>query len=121
MRGAREMRTRRARRLRKNATDAETTLWHRLRSRRLNGHKFVRQESIGPYTVDLVCRESRLIVEVDGGQHTDNAGDGVRDKWLTNHGYRVLRFWNNDVLTNIAGVLDTIAATLAAAPPHPDR
>jgi len=90
MRGARETRTRRARRLRKNATDAETALWYRLRSRRLNDHKFVRQESIGPYTVDLVCRESRLIVEVDGGQHTDNAGDAVRDKWLINHGYRVL-------------------------------
>jgi very-short-patch-repair endonuclease len=121
MRGAREIRTRRARRLRKDATDAETALWYRLRSRRLKGHKFIRQESIGPYTVDLVCRESRLIVEVDGGQHGDSAGDAVRDKWLINHNYRVLRFWNNDVLTNIAGVLETIAAALAEAPPHPDR
>jgi very-short-patch-repair endonuclease len=121
MRGAREIKTGRARSLRQAATDAENALWHRLRSRSLGGHKFVRQEPIGRYVVDFVCRESRLIIEVDGGQHADNASDVVRDKWLVERNYRVLRFWNNDVLLNMAGVLETIATALAEAPPHPDR
>jgi very-short-patch-repair endonuclease len=121
MRPAKEVVTQRARRLRKDATKAETALWYRLRSRNLNGYKFVRQESIGPYIVDLICRESRLIIEVDGRQHADSPRDVVRDKWLADHKYRVLRFWNNDVLGNMAGVLETIATALAEAPPHPDR
>jgi very-short-patch-repair endonuclease len=121
MRAADEVKTGRARRLRRDATEAETVLWYQLRSRRLNGHKFVRQEPIGPYTVDLICRECRLIIEVDGGQHADNPRDVVRDNWLVGHKYRVLRFWNNDVLGNMAGVLETIASALAEAPPHPDR
>ena len=121
MREADEIKTGRARWLRKSATDAEAALWYRLRSRRLNGCKFVRQEPIGPYTVDLICRERRLIIEVDGGQHSDNPRDAVRDKWLADHNYRILRFWNNDVLGNMAGVLETIAVALAEAPPHPDR
>jgi very-short-patch-repair endonuclease len=117
MRPANEIKTARARHLRRGATDAETALWYQLRSRRLNGYKFVRQEPIGPYTVDLICRERRLVVELDGGQHADNARDVARDKWLVDRKYRVLRFWNNDVLGNLAGVLETIAE----APPHPDR
>jgi very-short-patch-repair endonuclease len=121
MRGAREVRTERARRLRGNATDAELALWRRLRSRSLDGRKFVQQEPVGPYTVDFICREARLIIEVDGGQHADNRHDVVRDQWLTNHNYRVLRFWNNDVLGNVAGVLETIATALADSPPHPPR
>jgi very-short-patch-repair endonuclease len=121
MRGAREVRTERARRLRSDATDAERALWRRLRSRSLDGHKFVRQEPVGPYTVDFICREARLVIEVDGGQHADNWHDVVRDQWLTNHNYRVLRFWNNDVLGNVAGVLETIATALADSPPHPPR
>jgi very-short-patch-repair endonuclease len=121
VREADEIKTARARRLREAATDAEAAMWYRLRSRRLNGFKFVRQEPIGPYTVDLICRELRLIIEVDGGQHADNRRDAVRDKWLVDHNYRVLRFWNNDVLGNMAGVLETIAAALAEPPPHPDR
>lgn len=121
MRAANEIKTERSRRLRKAATDAETALWYRLRSRRLNGYKFVRQEPIGPYTVDLICRESRLIIEVDGGQHADNPRDVIRDKWPVDHNYRILRVWNNDVLGNMAGVLETIATALAEAPPHPDR
>jgi very-short-patch-repair endonuclease len=121
MRPANEIRTKRARRLRWNSTDAEKALWHKLRSRNLNGYKFVRQEPIGPYTVDLICRERRLVIEVDGGHHADSPRDAVRDKWLVDHNYRVLRFWNNDVLGNMAGVLETIATARAEAPPHPDR
>jgi very-short-patch-repair endonuclease len=121
MRGAREVRTDRARRLRSDATDAERALWRRLRSRSLAGYKFVRQEPVGPYTVDFICREARLIIEVDGGQHADNRHDMVRDQWLASHNYRILRFWNNDVLGNVAGVLETIAAALADSPPHPPR
>ena len=121
MRPANEIRTKRARGMRRSATDVEKALWHKLRSRSLNGNKFVRQEPIGPYTVDLMCRERRLVIEVDGGQHADNPRDAVRDKWLADHHYRVLRFWNNDVLGNMSGVLETIATALAEAPPHPDR
>jgi very-short-patch-repair endonuclease len=118
---ANEVKTGRPRRLRQAATKAESALWYRLRSRQLNGFKFVRQEPIGPYTVDLICRERRLIIEVDGGQHADSSHDALRDKWLVAHNYRVLRFWNNDVLGNMAGVLETIAIALAEAPAHPDR
>jgi len=121
MRGADEFKTDRARRLRSASTDAEGTLWYRLRARRLNGYKFVRQEPIGPYVVDFICRDCRLVVEVDGGQHADSPRDAVRDKWLANHNYRVLRFWNNDVSQNLAGGLETIATALAESPPHPDR
>ena len=121
MRGAQTFKTNRARTLRRLSTDAELKLWNRIRSQAL-GAKFVRQEPIGPYIVDFVCRERRLIIEVDGGQHAENTKDVIRDKWLSDHRYRVLRFWNNDVLGNIEGVLETIATTLnAETPPHPDR
>ena len=102
-----------ARRLRRAATDAERRLWYRLRSRQIDGAKFVRQERIGPYVVDFVCRERRLIIEVDGGQHATDPRDAVRDAWLFERAYRVLRFWNNDVLANTAGVLESIAAALS--------
>jgi very-short-patch-repair endonuclease len=108
-----------ARRLRRNATIAERRLWYRLRSRSLYGMKFVRQEPIGPYIVDFVWREHRLIVEVDGGQHSENAGDAARDRRLHDHGYRVLRFWDNDVIGNIEGVLETIASVLPHNGPAP--
>jgi very-short-patch-repair endonuclease len=121
VRGADGIKTERARRLRSAMTEAEGALWYRLRARRLNGHKFARQEPIGPYTVDFVCRERRLIVEVDGGQHAESQRDAVRDKWLADRNYRVMRFWNNDVTRNLAGVLEAIATALAESPPHPDR
>ena len=121
MRGANEIATERARKLRNASTDAESKLWNRLRGRALGGHKFVRQSPIGPFVVDFVCRERRLVVEVDGGQHATSARDATRDKWLADRNYRVLRFWNNDVMGNIDGVLQSIAATLAKIPPHPDR
>jgi very-short-patch-repair endonuclease len=114
MRGAKAVKTQRARRLRRDSTNAELKLWYRLRSRSILGFKFVRQEPIGPYVVDFTCRERRLIVEVDGGQHADSKSDLVRDQWLAGHRYRVLRFWNNDVIANIDGVLETIAIALNA-------
>jgi very-short-patch-repair endonuclease len=80
------------RKLRRQATDAETALWLSLRDRRLNGFKFVRQEAVGSFVVDFVCREKQLIVEVDGGQHADNARDQERDRKLEAAGYRVVRF-----------------------------
>jgi very-short-patch-repair endonuclease len=112
MRGPQKRRVHIERRLRRQATDAETRLWFALRDRRLGGFKFVRQEAIGPYIVDFVCREKKLIIEVDGGQHAENARDRVRDDALTAAGYRVLRFWNSDALSNTDGVLCTILAKL---------
>jgi very-short-patch-repair endonuclease len=116
MRGPNEIRTERARRLRRQSTHAELKLWNRLRRRAIDGQKFVRQEPIGPFVVDFVCRERRLVIEVDGGQHATDKRDAARDHWLNEHRYRVLRFWNNDVIGNIDGVLDTIAAALAEQP-----
>ena len=112
MRGHNEKTVRIARRLRANQTDAETVLWNRIRNRQIDGHKFVRQVPMLGYICDFVCRERRLIVEVDGGQHNESAADAIRDRRLMDEGYRVLRFWNNDVLGNIEGVLMTIQAEL---------
>ena len=78
--------------LRRRMTDAERCLWRQLRARQLADSKFKRQQPIGPYIVDFVCLEVRLVVEVDGGQHIDSETDAVRDAWLHKHGYRVLRF-----------------------------
>jgi very-short-patch-repair endonuclease len=113
MRGHNEKSVRIARRLRVNQTDAETVLWNRIRNRQIDGHKFVRQVPILGYICDFVCRERRLIVEVDGGQHNESAADAIRDRRLMDEGYSVLRFWNNDVLGNIEGVLMTIQADLS--------
>jgi very-short-patch-repair endonuclease len=122
MRGAQEFKTERVRSLRRNATRAELKLWNRLRARAVRGFKFVRQEPIGRYVADFVCRERRLVVEVDGGQHAESRRDAARDRFLEARGYRVLRFWNNDVNGNIDGVLETIAIALSVEePPHPDR
>ena len=115
MRNANPTRAGRARRLRHDATDAERRLWYRLRARQIDGAKFVRQDPIGPYVVDFVCRECKLIIEVDGGQHATDPRDAVREGWLVDRGYRILRFWNNDVLANTDGVLEAIAAALSEA------
>jgi very-short-patch-repair endonuclease len=93
--------TLRSRELRSNQTNAETKLWNRIRSRQINGHKFVRQQPIGRYICDFVCREKLVVIEVDGGQHAESKRDEVRDRYLHQRGYRVMRFWNNDVLLNI--------------------
>ncbi len=106
-----------ARKLRKSMTDAERKLWRGLRLRQMHDHKFRRQFPLGPYIVDFVCLEARLIVEVDGGQHADEKyGDAERDAWLTSQNFRVLRYWNNQVLKELDAVLEDIARAL---PPHP--
>ncbi|HLH99100.1 MAG TPA: DUF559 domain-containing protein [Xanthobacteraceae bacterium] len=114
MREANTAKTERARTLRRRSTDAERKLWYRLRARSVLGCKFVRQEPIGPYVVDFVCREQRLIVEVDGSQHADSTYDALRDRWFADRRYRVLRFWNSDVMRNIDGVLESVAEALKA-------
>jgi very-short-patch-repair endonuclease len=95
------------------ATDAEQKLWRLLGSRQLDAFKFRRQVPVGNYIADFVCHDCRLIVEVDGGQHAENVRDQERDRWLSSAGYHVLRFWNNDVLKNPNGVLETILSELS--------
>jgi very-short-patch-repair endonuclease len=112
MRGKNELRAARARSLRRTQTSPASLLWSKIRNRQIGGFKFVRQEPIGPYYADFVCREQRLIVEVDGGQHADSVPDRERDARLTALGYRVIRLWNNDVRQNIEGVLQMLLAEL---------
>jgi very-short-patch-repair endonuclease len=104
--------TARARRLRREETDAERVLWRRLSGRELAGYKFVRQMPIGPYIVDFLCRAERLIVEIDGEQHVEHVRDETRTAWLNRSGYAVLRFWNFEVLREREAVLDAILAVL---------
>ena len=94
-----------ARSLRQRQTDAETRLWRHLRNRALSGFKFRRQVPLGPYVVDFVSFEAKLIVEPDGGQHADNSEDKVRDAYFVARGYRVLRYWNTDLLKDVDSVL----------------
>lgn len=101
-----------ARKLRQTPTDAELRLWSRLRRKQLDGHRFRRQQPFGLYVVDFFCPEANLIVEVDGGQHAADTDE--RTQWLTARGYRVIRFWNNDVLGNTEGVLQQIREALGA-------
>ena len=101
----------RARRLRKDSTDAERLLWSRLRGRQVNGHKFRRQHPIGTYVVDFACVEADLLIELDGGQHGEIV-DAERIAWLQGEGFKVLRFWNNEVLDNADGVLTAIEQAL---------
>jgi len=104
-----------ARELRQRQTEAEKTLWARLRNRQLEGVKFRRQQPIGRYVVDFTSFENRIIVEIDGGQHN---GRGIMEKdkertlWLKGEGYHILRFWNNEILKNIDGVLEVIRGAL---------
>lgn len=102
--------------LRRNQTDAESTIWLALRNRGLAGYKFRRQHPIGPYIVDFYCADARLTIEVDGGQHAENkAYDSRRTEYLERAGYRVIRFWNNEVLKNTEGVLETILSEIQRA------
>jgi very-short-patch-repair endonuclease len=98
-----------AKALRSNQTDAEQRLWYQLRAHRFMGLKFKRQKLLGRYIVDFVCLEHRLAIELDGGQHAEQvAYDRQRDTWLRQQGYTVLRFWNNDVMQQLDGVLERI-------------
>lgn len=107
-----------AKHLRKNMTDTERKLWRHLRAKQLDTYRFRRQELIGTYVADFVCYESKLIVECDGGHHMDQIQqDHQRDEWFRSQGFKILRFWNNEVLTNIEGVLETIHK--ACLPPSP--
>ena len=101
--------------LRQRQTEAEKTLWARLRNRQLEGVKFRRQQPIGHYVVDFASFENRIIVEIDGGQHNERGiseKDEERTAWLKGEGYHILRFWNNEVLKNVDGVLEVIREAL---------
>ena len=111
-----------AKNLRKRLTDTERLLWRHLRAKQIEGLKFRRQEPIGKYIVDFACHEKRIVIEVDGGQHSiDEARDKERDEWLKEQGYRVLRFWNNEVLTNTEGVLEVIRSMLLSPSLNPSH
>jgi very-short-patch-repair endonuclease len=105
--------------LRRASTKAELALWTHIRGRQLGGFKFARQESIGRYYVDFLCRDRHLIVELDGGQHSESTQDRQRDTELCVLGYRVIRIWNNDVIDNLDGVLQMLLSELEKRPLTP--
>jgi very-short-patch-repair endonuclease len=109
----------RARYMRANPTEAEKRLWSMLRDRRLAAYKFRRQQIIMPYIVDFICLTERLIIEADGSQHSDNKDDARRDGFLRRQGFRLLRFWNNDVLKEGDAVAGAIFAAFSI--PHPPK
>jgi very-short-patch-repair endonuclease len=100
-----------ARNLRRDATEAEKKLWQYIRNRQIGGAKFRRQVQLDDYIADFLCAEARLIIELDGGQHTPE-GDAVRTAYLTGQNFRIIRFWNDDVLRNVEGVLEVILSAL---------
>jgi very-short-patch-repair endonuclease len=102
----------RARALRTNMTDAERKLWFALRDRRFASYKFRRQVPVGWFIADFLCHSARVIIEVDGGRHCESRADEERDRWLTANGFVVLRFWNDEVLKKLEGVLTSILNTL---------
>ncbi|MGL4368645.1 MAG: endonuclease domain-containing protein [Spirochaetota bacterium] len=109
-----------ARNLRRDQTEAERKLWRHLRSKQMQSVKFRRQQPIGSYIVDFVCFEKKLIIELDGSQHIDDKEkDVIRDCWLTEQGFIVKRFWNNDVMNNIDRVLRTIYEMILSPSPAP--
>jgi len=110
-----------AKKLRSNPTPAEYFFWSHIRCRQVAGFKFRRQFPLGEYVVDFICLDKKLIVELDGGQHnTDESEhyDARRTKWLNEKGYRVVRFWNNDVMNNMEGVMERLFEVLSP-PPQP--
>jgi len=107
-----------SRKLRKDSTEAEKLIWKHLRARKIEGLKFRRQQQIGRYIVDFVCLKKKLVIEIDGGQHAlQEREDKERDALLREHGYKILRFWNNEVLSNIQGVLEAISTACMNHPP----
>ena len=109
----------RARELRRDMTLAERKLWQVLKQRQLDGHRFRRQHPFGPYIADFACLEAGIVIEVDGGQHQRSEEDRCRDRYMRAAGFKVLRFWNNDVLANLQGVCAVIAQVLSERCPHP--
>ena len=106
-----------ARQLRANATEAEQKLWSRLRKKQLDGFQFRRQYSIGPFFVDFICLEANLVIEVDGSQHADEEDqDERRSGFLRANGFRVLRFWNFEVMSDVDSVVERIAEVLRQTP-----
>ena len=119
MRSKDQKRAERARSLRRAFTPAEFALWIRIRGRQLGSFELVRQEPIDRYYVDFVCRERRLIIELDRGQHAERLADKQRDRGLSAPGYRVVHIWNNDVIDNLDGVLETLQSELERRPLTP--
>jgi very-short-patch-repair endonuclease len=108
----------RARELRRNPTDTERKLWHHIRDKQIENFRFRRQRPIGKYIVDFICLEANLVIELDGGQHAEQLQyDAARTKYLTAQGLHVLRYWNNDVVQNIEGVLEDIRVVLMQRTP----
>ena len=106
--------------LRKNSTEVERFLWSYLRRSQLEGFKFRRQQPLGKYIVDFVNFRKKIVIEVDGGQHAiKRVKDRERDKWLRKEGFEILRFWDNEVLENIEGVLKVVRDKLLLSP-HPN-
>lgn len=105
--------------MRGESTEAESRLWSTLRGKRFAGWKFKRQEQIGDYILDFVCFAARLIVEADGSQHAESRTDELRTAWLENQGFRVIRFWNNEILHNPEGVATAILVALESPLPNP--
>ena len=102
----------RVRSLRNAGNQAEALLWEELKDRRLGGYKFVRQFPLGPYVADFLCRERKLVVELDGSQHAGRQSDRLRDTYMVNNGYSVLRFWSHEVATQRRSICETILAAL---------
>src|ERR1700761_1636428 len=118
-----EFKRKTAKNLRANTTAAEDILWRHLRRLEIKGSHFRRQVPIGPYIADFACLKERIIIEVDGSQHGEDANsrrDEIRTRWLNSEGYRVMRFWNNDVMSKTESVMEAIhAATAVTPPPQP--
>ena len=120
--GVRAATQEKARALRSQMTDAEKLLWHHLRGRRFQGFKLRRQRPLGPYILDFVCLEAGLVIEVDGGQHAEaQAYDERRTMFIEQHGLRVIRFWNHDVLSQTPAVLEQIWQALQTLTPTLSR
>jgi very-short-patch-repair endonuclease len=105
--------------LRLRMTESEIKLWRHLRAHRLSGEKFRRQQAIGPYVVDFVHFGARLIIEADGGQHGEAPHDARRDAWLREQGFMVMRFWNNEIMSNLDGMLVSVMAAVTERSPLP--
>ncbi|ANY77809.1 hypothetical protein BB934_05795 [Microvirga ossetica] len=119
MPSTRKIGTSRSRALRRNTTDAEKALWRALKQIPVYGTHFRRQVPIGPYVADFACLRARLLIELDGGHHSQDdvaSKDEARTRWLESEGYRVVRFWNAELTANMSGVLDTIYAALYGSP-----